>query len=1311
MSVGAWGRTWEDASTPSAARLTRRYERAWRDAEASGSRPDPRLFLAGWPEPEGFPGARLALLRTDMSLRWESGQKPSAVWYVDRFPELGEDTVVALIYEEFCLREEAGEAPDPADFLGRYPEHADALRRVLDIHNLVGGASTSDFPDRSTEVDAGEDPAPRPRFPEAGDAIAGFQLVEELGRGSFARVFLARETHLADRLVALKLSLRGSREPQTLARLQHTHIVPVHSHRVDAETGLHLLCMPYFGRVTLARVLAEVERAGGGVPPTGPALVAALDRLEPPDGAPSGPSAGRQALASRSFPRALAWWGARLAEALAHAHDRGVLHRDVKPSNVLIAADGTPMLLDFNLAHEAILPGEADRPGASLGGTVDYMAPEHLEALAEGRGDHVDARSDVFSMGVMLYEAAVGEKPFAPPGKYGSVVEALLRAADDRRDARGLFPGGAAVPAPLRAVLLRCLASSPDDRYQSADELAMDLRAVADDLPLAFAREPVWSRGARRVRRNRIRFVTAALLLISCGAAGAAAVNLSIERADRYDQARRRLDLGDDLMRKGEFDKAVVQFEASLQFAAGPESAEERNRGLLGRLFDWRNLRELAERVRVRLVEPDAHSDLERLEELAKEKKVLADRSATKRREAQAIHEASEALRMRFVGIGEDRAGAAEELQRLLSPFYVLGQNDWTRLDHNLNMLDAAELSRLKSEVNELLFLWMVGVESALPPAGSPQVAARTSAVDAAVEVCDKALRFVPSPGPWRELRARFRGRLDGAPGPPRSIVEPPVDDERSALACFQWGLLASSRRDHERAIRWLQRAVRIDWSNYWYQFYLGYLEDLEGFEDDALYQYSVAAAVKPESPWVLFSKARLDRKKGRWANALEDLERSLELMGDRPESLKIRLELGYVHQQLGDFARARARYREVVQADPADELGLAARLNLANLDAESGDAARAHAGYGEVLALAPDDSAARLSRALLDLREGRPAPAASALDALIAGERRELARSDLLATRAVVRMMLDRDDEAVADAREARRLDPSPARHRLVERTLLAAGRYEELQLDRPEELSMFPLGGAALRADLTVAERRIAEAAAGRTDATYRAQATRAVILSALGRDREAVRAAAEAVAASNGNSADAHLIAARVARRAGDLRGAVEAVERGLGLEPDDAGLLELRGTLLSERGEAESALPDLELAVARSGGPFARARKAETLRRLGRPEEAAQEWTLALRRDPESPAAYLGRALCYLDFPSPLVEPALVDLEQAASWTRNDVATEVGVLSAYARCLRERPDRLPRWLSLLRRSASRLVSDSPPWADVLTIGVPG
>ena len=296
-----------------------------------------------------------------------------------------------MVYEEFCLLEEDGQAPEAADFLARYSALAEPLRRVLDIHGLIGSATVSNSmisPSSSVSVSpAATDSASRVVFPEAGQTIGGFYLVEELGRGAFARVFLARERQLADRPVALKVSRRGSREPQALARLQHTHIVPVHSHRVDPATGLHLLCMPYFGRVTLARVLAEVGQEDEIL--SGSALLGALDRLaDPADFPPARRSACRAALAERSYARAVAWWAARLAEALEHAHDRGVLHRDIKPSNVLVLDDGMPMLLDFNLARESVhAEDERGRGGGSHPGRDGGLHGPRAPRVA-GRGSY-----------------------------------------------------------------------------------------------------------------------------------------------------------------------------------------------------------------------------------------------------------------------------------------------------------------------------------------------------------------------------------------------------------------------------------------------------------------------------------------------------------------------------------------------------------------------------------------------------------------------------------------------------------------------------------------------------------------------------------------------------------------------------------------------------------------------------------------------------------------------------------------------------------------------------------------------------------
>ena len=253
---------------------------------------------------------------------------------------------------------------------------------------------------------------------------------------------------------------------------------------------------------------------------------------------------------------------ARLAEALEHAHDRGILHRDIKPSNVLVIDDGMPMLLDFNLARESVV-GDENGPGGAgevtLGGTVDYMAPEHLEALAEGVSERVDGRSDIYGLGVLLYEAVVGKKPFLPPRKSHSVIECLLRAADERRrDTSALFPDSAPIPAPLQAVIRRCLEPEALDRYQRAADLAADLRAVADDLPLVHAREPILSRLGRRLRRNRRRLAMAAIVFLAGAAILGAYVNYQFDRFDRFNDVNASYLQGDAAIDRGDFKEAQI---------------------------------------------------------------------------------------------------------------------------------------------------------------------------------------------------------------------------------------------------------------------------------------------------------------------------------------------------------------------------------------------------------------------------------------------------------------------------------------------------------------------------------------------------------------------------------------------------------------------------------------------------------------------------------------------------------------------------------------------------------------------------------
>lgn len=402
------------------------------------------------------------------------------------------------------------------------------------------------------------------RMPEAGVVWQGFELVAELGRGSYGRVFLARQGVLANRLVALKLSTDLFAETQTLAQLQHTNIVPIYS--AHQAGPIQALCMPYLGSLTLQHVVDDLH-GGATLPASGKVLVSTLNnrrnstrQSEP--AAPIRPSAPAvlptldwtadpltananaaepavysdavlKKLERLSYVDAVLWIGSRLAEGLVHAHERGVVHRDLKPANVLLTDEGEPMLLDFNLSDSLQLRGAA---AARIGGTLPYMAPEHLEAFA-GAPRAIDARCDVYALGVMLFELLTGKLPFAIPKVSPVALIALMVA--DRQVVPRLRGANPMVSPAAESIVRRCFAPDPADRYQSAAELLEDLTRHRADLPLRHAPEPSLreraSKFARRHRRLTVAALVAAVVALAVGlpAAGYAAREGRLHRAAR----------------------------------------------------------------------------------------------------------------------------------------------------------------------------------------------------------------------------------------------------------------------------------------------------------------------------------------------------------------------------------------------------------------------------------------------------------------------------------------------------------------------------------------------------------------------------------------------------------------------------------------------------------------------------------------------------------------------------------------------------------------------------------------------------------
>ena len=1220
---------WEEAASQPNNILVRRFSSDWRKDKASP--PDPASYLPD--DPGRRPAALLALLRADLTLRREAGERACVEWYLRRFPELPSEALVALAYEEYCVRDEAGESPDPEEYDTRFPAIAAELRELIDIHEFVDSSR-----------DLLEDEGPRKEdvlFPGTGETIGGFRLVEELGRGGMARVFLALERHLANRRVALKVTRAGSPEPQTLALLQHTHIVPVFSYHVDTVTGLHLLCMPYFGRVTLADLLATPRARSAR---TGADLLAALDELEAPEEAR--PRAeGREALRSLTFAQAIAWWGARLAEALQYAHDCGVLHHDIKPSNVLVTAGATPMLLDFNLAR----PSSPESQGvAAIGGTLAYMAPEHIDAVAELRADtaghdsRLDGRADIYSLGVVLHEA-LGSRPFwrpelsgAAPGELRALIAARRVAAPRLRKSEA----GRKIPAALGAVIRRCLQPDAADRYARAAELAADLQAVAENAPLCFTREPEPGRTLRRAWRSR-RMLASVMGVLALAAALFASQTAALKREATV---RRALDAGIRSASAGQFGAAAAQF--AMAFDRASAGGSQALQSLAYEADRRKNEAFAAERARDR---------------------------------AEAFFVKVEPIRFRLI-TGQGLEAASNELRDAFAEFKVFGPTPWVD-EEQLRRLDPALRARLIDEVNEVLFLWVIASDQP-----GDQAQARRAAA-----VCERALLFAEPKAPWYALKARYDGRVRVS----RNVPAP--GDELSARACSEWGLIAVLEGEADRALAWFERAVSLRPDQFWDQFALAYHHALYGDAGRAMAHYDAAIALRPNSSWARFNRAQLAwSRQAAWERALVDLD----FVRARPDGLDsdlLALELGRIAQRLGDFPSALEHYEAVIATNAAGDLARVARLNRARVEVELGSSgrARAWADFDRLLFEDPNDRAARLGRALVSLRTGRPDVAEADLTLLMQPQHEKTdnsLRADWLAARALARLALGRAIDAARDADEAVRLAPSPGRLRARLRVAIAVGHESELAALDPDDVDRLPAGGRLLRADLfAVAEKLRVSAEKAKLETVSSCERTarmvRSALLSALGNHTEALAEADRAVALSP-LAAEARLLRARACRRAADPAGAIAEVESGVALAPDDTRLQTLRGRLLIEAGRPVAALASLDRTVAVGAGRGAHAARAEALWILARNQESMAEWTLALRDDPEDADAFVGRARCFAQLGR--WEPALADLESAIDWSYDRPTVLGRAALLYATCLTERPNRLSRVLGVAARA---------------------
>lgn len=334
--------------------------------------------------------------------------------------------------------------------------------------------------------------------------LGEFRLLRRLGGGGMGVVFLAEQPSLKRR-VALKVirpehlyfpgaKQRFQREAEAVARLHHPNIVPIHV--VGEEKGLPYYAMDVVQGCSLAQVIDRVKGRD-------PADLTAAEFVEAVAAVALIPSDQIVPGAfGQSWTECCLRVVAQIAEALAHAHERGVLHRDLKPSNVMVTVDGRALLLDFGLAA---LTGETrlTKSGSQLG-SLTYMAPE-----ACWEGGAVDARSDVYSLGVTLYELLALHAPFQ-----ASDIAHLQTAI-----VGGEFPAvrsrNRAVPWDAETVCHKAMDVDPARRYATAAEFHADLRAVLELRPIRAARPNPWQLARRFGRRHPARALSVAAVCVA----------------------------------------------------------------------------------------------------------------------------------------------------------------------------------------------------------------------------------------------------------------------------------------------------------------------------------------------------------------------------------------------------------------------------------------------------------------------------------------------------------------------------------------------------------------------------------------------------------------------------------------------------------------------------------------------------------------------------------------------------------------------------------------------------------------------------
>jgi serine/threonine protein kinase/tetratricopeptide (TPR) repeat protein len=763
---------------------------------------------------------------------------------------------VAQALEDYLEAAEAGTAPPREEFLARHPELAEQLDGCLAALRFIGRAARG--PLSAAGVGEVQPPAP------ASGTLGDFRLIREVGRGGMGVVYEAEQVSLGRRVALKVLPFAATMDPRQLQRfhnearaaasLDHPHIV--HVHAVGCERAVHFYAMQFIEGQTLAAVIADLRRAGGKpVPSEEQPTTPHVPEAPAADTAPQAAASTERTRLGRAHYRRVAEWGIQAAEALDHAHALGIVHRDVKPGNLLVDGRGGLWVTDFGLAHiqsDARLTMTGD-----LVGTLRYMSPE--QALA--KRVVVDHRTDVYSLGATLYELLTLEPAFT-----GNDRQELLRqiAFEEPRPPRRVSK---AIPVELETIVLKAMEKNPAERYATAKALADDLRRWLADEPIRARRPGLVGRGRKWARRHQaVVWSTTLVALILAASVGWVLGDRSARRREAEGKVVQALDeAGSRLPQGNPWDPALT--------SAAQRAGMQLDSGLLGRDSRrrveqlQRDMRMLAELERIRLAGTEA-------------RRVGGEVGGQHFDYAACVAQYGDPFRDYGIDVkvlGPEGAAARVRASAIREPL-VAGLDHWAYM------------------------LWGVGEEE--PRQTARQLLAVTRQVDP--DVWRNRLRELPDASGTNDLSELIRT------APVEELSAATLD-----LLCLAVILVPQGGgRVSELVLEVLRRAQRrfpaSFYINHGLAFALAHAEPPQ--REEAIGFYRAAMALRPGSPGAHFNLGNVLREKGRLDEAVAEYREALQL---KPDYAEAHTNLAAVLREQGKLAEAEAADRRSIQLQP----------------------------------------------------------------------------------------------------------------------------------------------------------------------------------------------------------------------------------------------------------------------------------------------------------------------------------------------------------------------------------------------------------